>query len=207
MRVLVCGGRDYDDADFVEHVLSGLRPKVINMKALPGGVFPYGHVYIGRAGNGFDGLYGNPFSQGTRAQNIRNFRAVFEARMHGESTGWLKFAKADVLALHSKTLVCFCKPKPCHGDVIAQWLTPTVIIHGDARGADTLADAWAQRHKVAVVSFPANWEKDGRSAGNKRNQQMLDVGRPDLVVAFPGGAGTADMVKRALAAGVEVYQP
>jgi hypothetical protein len=37
----------------------------------------------------------------------------------------------------------------------------------------------------------------GRSGGPKRNQQMLEEGKPDLVLAFPGGRGTADMVRRA----------
>jgi hypothetical protein len=37
-----------------------------------------------------------------------------------------------------------------------------------------------------------------------RNQAMLDYGKPDLVVAFPGGKGTADMVRRARVAGVKV---
>ncbi|MEM9912925.1 MAG: hypothetical protein AAF922_19365 [Pseudomonadota bacterium] len=44
----------------------------------------------------------------------------------------------------------------------------------------------------------------GRAAGPIRNKEMLDEGCPDLVVAFPGGRGTANMVKQAQAAGVEV---
>ena len=47
----------------------------------------------------------------------------------------------------------------------------------------------------------------GRSAGPIRNQAMLDEGRPDLVVAFPGHHGTADIVRRARAAGIKVRQP
>lgn len=81
---------------------------------------------------------------------------------------------------------------------------PAVIIHGDARGADRLAEEWAIRHGVPVKAYPADWERDGRAAGPIRNQRMLDEGKPDLVVAFPGGAGTADLVRRAKAAGVEV---
>ena len=56
--------------------------------------------------------------------------------------------------------------------------------------------------------FPADWIRHGRAAGPIRNEQMLREGCPDLVVAFhddPGlGRGTADMVRRALAAGVPV---
>jgi hypothetical protein len=80
------------------------------------------------------------------------------------------------------------------------------LIHGAARGADRLAAQWAWAHGVPVNAFAANWSKEGRSAGPLRNQRMLELGKPDLVVAFKGGRGTADMVARARAAGVEVRE-
>lgn len=80
----------------------------------------------------------------------------------------------------------------------------SVLIEGEAAGADTLAKTWALRRGVPVERYPADWTKYGRGAGPIRNQRMLDEGRPDLVVAFPGGRGTADMVDRAKAAGVPV---
>jgi hypothetical protein len=43
-------------------------------------------------------------------------------------------------------------------------------------------------------------------AGPLRNYQMLEEGKPDLVVAFPGGGGTKDMVRRAVKAGVSVHE-
>lgn len=82
----------------------------------------------------------------------------------------------------------------------------TTIISGHARGADQLAEAWAREASVDCVVFPANWDKFGRSAGAIRNRQMLTEGKPDLVVAFPGGAGTANMVKQATKAGVGVME-
>ena len=82
-----------------------------------------------------------------------------------------------------------------------------VLIHGAARGADSIAARWAEQENVATLAFPADWEQHGRAAGPKRNQQMLDEGRPDGVVAFPGGVGTADMVRRAQAAGIGVWRP
>jgi hypothetical protein len=80
------------------------------------------------------------------------------------------------------------------------------IIHGGARGADTLAKQWAREHNPEIPCrvFLADWEKHGRSAGPIRNQLMLKEGRPDLVIAFPGGRGTADMVARAKKAGIKV---
>ena len=80
----------------------------------------------------------------------------------------------------------------------------TAIISGCARGADTLGIEWAEARGMEVARFPADWETHGRAAGPIRNQQMLDDGKPDLVIAFPGGRGTADMVRRARAAGVEL---
>lgn len=80
------------------------------------------------------------------------------------------------------------------------------IIHGAAPGADTLADRWAKRHGVPVQPFPANWKKHRKAAGPIRNAQMLAEGRPDIVIAMPGKTGTADMVAKARAAGVQVVE-
>lgn len=80
------------------------------------------------------------------------------------------------------------------------------IIHGDALGADRLAGKWAKEVGVQVLSYPADWEKYPKAAGPIRNQQMLDEGKPDLVIAFPGGRGTADMVRRAKKAGIKVIE-
>ena len=82
----------------------------------------------------------------------------------------------------------------------------SAIIHGAARGADALAHRYAERHSIPEHMFPAEWALHGRAAGPIRNQQMLDIGKPDLVVAFAGGRGTADMVRRAQAAGVRVVE-
>jgi len=54
------------------------------------------------------------------------------------------------------------------------------------------------------MPFPADWSRHGKSAGPIRNRQMLIEGRPDIVVAFPGGKGTANMIKQAVEAGVKV---
>jgi len=82
----------------------------------------------------------------------------------------------------------------------------SLLIHGAAPGADSLAGAWAENVGVDQVTFPANWRGRGRAAGPYRNQLMLELILPNLVVAFPGGSGTSDMVRRARAAGVDVIE-
>ena len=81
-----------------------------------------------------------------------------------------------------------------------------VLIEGEAAGADKLGRAWAEDQDIPVLPFPANWRKYGRAAGPIRNQQMLDEGKPDLVLAFPTpeSRGTWDMVRRAKKAGIRV---
>ena len=82
----------------------------------------------------------------------------------------------------------------------------TVVIEGGARGADRLVREWAYRAGLEVRTFPADWARRGKFAGPIRNKRMLEQGRPDVVVAFPGGRGTADMTRKARAAGVEVVK-
>jgi hypothetical protein len=95
-------------------------------------------------------------------------------------------------------------------DTIKKESTPDgkkfVLIHGDARGADYLANSWAEFHKLKIKKFPANWKKFGKAAGHIRNAQMLEEGSPDLVVAFPGGRGTENMIQQAKKYGVPVIK-
>lgn len=83
------------------------------------------------------------------------------------------------------------------------WLT---IIEGGATGADALAREWATLCRHGLVTIRADWQRHGTAAGPIRNQLMIDGGKPDLVIAFPGGRGTADMVKRAKDAGLKVFE-
>jgi len=78
------------------------------------------------------------------------------------------------------------------------------LIHGAARGADSLAAAWAKSLGIPTRAFPADWNRHGKSAGFRRNEAMLCEGRPDAVIAFPGGKGTAHMVKLAVNAGIHL---
>jgi hypothetical protein len=82
---------------------------------------------------------------------------------------------------------------------------PAKIVHGGARGADTMGGELGEKLGLPTVAVMANWSL-GRKAGPIRNQQMLDEHKPDLVVAFPGWRGTADCVRRAKAMGLRVME-
>lgn len=85
---------------------------------------------------------------------------------------------------------------------------PELVIEGCARGADAMAERWAQENGVRVQHHPANWQLEHRAAGPIRNQRMLNA-KPDYVIAFhanlPKSKGTAHMVRIARRAGVPVW--
>jgi hypothetical protein len=90
---------------------------------------------------------------------------------------------------------------------------PIRIVEGGAPGADRRAQDWAADRRVPCRTMRADWSRYGKAAGPRRNAEMLavlvaerDRGADVLVVAFPGGKGTADMVARARRAGLRVVE-
>lgn len=189
-------------------------------------------VYIGRSGHGYDGYFGNPFSQGSREDNIKLFKKYFHERIKTDP----EFRK-KVLQLKGKRLGCFCHPKPCHGDIIAQylnsqpetkpinlavvgsrdfndysymkevlqWFDIKRIISGGAKGADHLAEKYAAEHGLPITVFPAEWERFGKSAGYKRNMKIVEAA--DEIAAFWDGQskGTKHTIDFADDKGKPVY--
>lgn len=85
-------------------------------------------------------------------------------------------------------------------------LMPEEVAQGGASGADQHAREWCLKRKVRCSTFYPQWDEDGPSAGPMRNQIMLDKFKPDMVLAFPGGRGTADMIRKANRARVKVVE-
>ncbi len=79
------------------------------------------------------------------------------------------------------------------------------IIHGAARGADSIAGGIAAARGLKVTAYPANWKRYGKLAGPIRNDQMLALG-PELVLAFWNGysTGTLHTINGARTLGIEV---
>lgn len=80
----------------------------------------------------------------------------------------------------------------------------TILVHGDCRGADRWAAAIAESAGVRTCPMAADWERFGRRAGPLRNEFMSKVPGMSLLIAFPGGRGTAHCVSMFERAGVEV---
>lgn len=77
-------------------------------------------AYIGRAGHGMDGYFGNPFRLEpgmARGDTLDRYRKYFYHRLGTDE----EFRKR-IEELLGKTLGCFCKPNPCHGDIIKEYL-------------------------------------------------------------------------------------
>lgn len=77
-------------------------------------------VYIGRAGRGQSGYFGNPFplmNKSARGSTLERYREYFNNRIKTDPE-----FKEKIHSLKGKRLGCFCKPHPCHGDIIAEYL-------------------------------------------------------------------------------------
>ncbi len=85
-----------------------------------------------------------------------------------------------------------------------------LLLHGGARGADAAIGRAAQQLGWSALVMPAQWQLHGRAAGPIRNRELLEqaIARAEahsspgyqasvLVVAFPGGAGTASLMREA----------
>lgn len=90
-----------------------------------------------------------------------------------------------------------------------QWFDPYFCIiqgAGGARGADKKASFWCFIRGYPCMEVRALWNIYLNKAGPLRNKWMLDFGQPDLVIAFPGGPGTANMVKQSRERGIDVWE-
>ena len=92
---------------------------------------------------------------------------------------------------NERVLVCggrdFHKIKIAYN--ILDVVEPKHIISGGAAGADSLAEKYAKENYIPITIYPANWPKYGKGAGPIRNKQMLEEGKPTMVVALSGGKG------------------
>ena len=82
-------------------------------------------------------------------------------------------------------------------DYIEEIGKPELIVSGGARGVDKMAEKYAKEKKIAMQVFPPNWDKYGKSAGPKRNTQIIE--NSTHVIAFPSvnSVGTIDSINKA----------
>tara|TARA_A100001201_G_scaffold111214_1_gene95171 strand:+ start:74 stop:3061 length:2988 start_codon:yes stop_codon:yes gene_type:complete len=76
------------------------------------------------------------------------------------------------------------------------------IISGGATGADSLGERYAKENNLDIRRFSADWNQHGKAAGPIRNEQMAAEG--DVLISFPGGTGTKNMIKNMRSRGKRV---
>lgn len=87
------------------------------------------YVYIGREGKGQEGYFGNPFRRHINSSllcPIVRYEEYLKNRLATDLDFNEKFYN-----LKDKILVCFCKPEPCHGDIMRKYLDDLPKINVD----------------------------------------------------------------------------
>jgi hypothetical protein len=126
------------------------------------------YAYIGRAGRGQTGYFGNPHPVGEhcdlchdvheRGTAVEAFRTTFTNALYDPEY------KRRIQELRGKTLVCFCHPRACHGDVIAEWLNATEPVMGfqgqyrwlsNFAGAEAANTKWPMRITYEGMVYPS----------------------------------------------------
>ncbi len=190
-------------------------------------------TYIGRGGKGQSGYFGNPFRNGTREENVAKFRVYFyqqikedpeyKARIHrlqGQSLGCFCKPKnachGDIIAEYLNDLPHIYPVKlavigsrsfrdyPFLKNIL-KWYDISMVVSGGAEGADTLARKYAVEQDIKLKEFKPDWNKYGKSAGFRRNDQIVQ--EADEIVAFWDGnsRGTKHSINLAEEQGKPVY--
>ena len=81
----------------------------------------------------------------------------------------------------------------------------TEVVCGEARGVDAMGRRWAEQHSIPVASFPADWDRDGRSTGYLRNACMAEYAEALIAVWNGKSPGTRHMIQIAREKGLKVY--
>ena len=81
----------------------------------------------------------------------------------------------------------------------------TELVHGAARGIDSAAGEWAERNKIPIKVFPADWSQHGRAAGPIRNRQMAEYADALIAVWDGNSRGTKNMIETAQTLELQVF--
>lgn len=119
--------------------------------------------------------------------------------------------------MHNRIIICgsrdFCDTKIFNETMknlrINAERSDIEIISGHARGADRMGEIFAKENNIRLKIFPAQWDKYGKSAGYRRNDQMLQYALQEhaIVIAFWDGTsrGTKHMIDTSRRIGAEVH--
>ena len=81
----------------------------------------------------------------------------------------------------------------------------TEVVSGAAQGVDKLGEIYAQKNNVSLKRFPAEWDKYGKSAGYRRNEQMAEYAESLIAIWDGKSKGTKHMIDIATRKNLKVY--
>lgn len=84
-------------------------------------------------------------------------------------------------------------------------ITITELVSGHAQGVDRLGERYAVEKGIRIKVFEAQWERFGRSAGFRRNRDMVEYAAALIAIWDGASRGTADMIYKARAHGLKVH--
>lgn len=171
------------------------QTKVAHIRSCPSGweTNP-AFVYIGRAGHGFGGYFGNPYKLehgDQRGSSLLAYREYLKQRMTADPA----FAKA-VAGLHGRVLVCFCKPNPCHGDLLA-WAADEMAKRLATTPAEPKEEPQVKDEDIFWLGIVGSRGFFDRKAVEEVVQAYLEDGARVGIVS--GGAAGADSLARLVA--------
>ena len=80
-----------------------------------------------------------------------------------------------------------------------------VLVHGGGPGVERIAASWAEQHGVHQIVCKPDWDRHGRAAPFRRNDELLNL-LPKGVIAFPGSGITENLVDKARQLGIPVQK-
>nr|WP_314074728.1 SLOG family protein [uncultured Roseococcus sp.] len=131
----------------------------------------------------------------------------------GEVYGPIGPAPAPITTPPLRIIVCGDHRRKNHGAVfealnlLRRERGVAAVLHGEQPGVAGLAAEWAKQSEIPTELFAAHWQEFQSKAPARRNASMIRYGRPDLLVAFPGGGNTIDLIVRAWRRGLPIWLP
>ena len=106
--------------------------------------------------------------------------------------------RMNVIVAGSRTVTDYAHVKSCLDNILLDEKAKVVIISGTAKGADKLGAKWAiETDGIELAEMPAQWDRYGKSAGYRRNEDMARLATHVIVFWDGSSVGSQHMINSA----------